>query len=91
MGPKLPPKSPPPVTGEVRRLLEALTGEMLRRELQEALGLKHEDHFRNAYLAPALDAGMIEMTIPDKPRSSKQRYRPTDQGRQWLNERGGAH
>lgn len=78
------------VTGEVRRLLEALMGEMRRRELQAALGLKHEDHFRHAYLVPALDAGLIEMTTPDKPRSSKQKYRLTDRGRRWLDEHGGA-
>ena len=77
------------VTGEVRRLLEALTREMQRRKLQEALGLKHEDHFRNAYLVPALAAGLIEMTIPDKPRSSKQKYRLTDKGQRWLNQHGG--
>jgi ATP-dependent DNA helicase RecG len=41
-------------------------------------------HFSNHYLAPALEAGLIEMTIPDKPRSSKQRYRLTAKGRQWL-------
>ena len=77
------------VTGEVQRLLGALAGEMQRRELQEALGLKHEDHFRNAYLVPALDAGLIEMTVPDKPRSSKQRYRLTDRGRRWLSQNEG--
>ena len=82
---------PPQVTGEVRRLLEALTGEMRRRELQAALGLKHEDHFRHAYLVPVLDAGLIEMTIPSKPRSSKQKYRLTDEGQRWLIEQGGTH
>ncbi len=55
---------------------------MSRRELQDSLGLKHEDHFREAYLVPALDAGLVEMTIPEKPTSSKQRYRLTDKGRQ---------
>lgn len=69
------------VTGEVQRLLGALEGEMQRRELQAALGLKHENHFREAYLVPALDAGLVEMTIPDKPRSSKQKYRLTQDGR----------
>ena len=71
------------VTGEVR-LLHVISGEMTRQRLQEALGLKHEDHFRNAYLIPALRAGLIEMTIPDKPRSSKQRYRLTAAGRGYL-------
>ena len=36
------------VTGEVERLVSALHGEMKRVELQEALGLRHEDHFRAA-------------------------------------------
>ena len=71
------------VTGEVR-LLRVLSGEMTRQRLQEALGLKHENHFREAYLIPALRSGLIEMTIPDKPRSSKQRYRLTAAGSAYL-------
>lgn len=43
-----------PPTGEVERLLEALKGEMKRTDLQAALGLKHEDHFRSV---PAPSAG----------------------------------
>lgn len=64
----------------MRKLLLVMAGEMKRAEIQAALGLKHEDHFRDAYLSPALAAGVIEMTIPDKPRSSKQRYRLTAKG-----------
>ena len=48
----------------------------------EALGLRHEDHFRKAYLLPALQAGLIERTVPDKPRSRNQRYRLTPEGRE---------
>jgi len=44
------------------------------------LNLKHEDHFREAYLRPAIKAGLVEMTIPDKPRSSRQKYRLTQKG-----------
>ena len=72
------------VTGEVERLLRALKGDMSRKELQQALGLKHEEHFRDAYLVPALDARLIGMTLPDKPTSRLQRYRLTPLGQQAL-------
>lgn len=77
------PEATPEVTPEVR-LLSVLAGEMTRQQLKEALGLKDDEHFRKAYLLPALDAGLIEMTIPDKPRSSKQKYRLTDKGRHGI-------
>lgn len=72
------------VTGEVQRLLLALVGEMSRQQLLEALGMTHREHFRSAYLKPALDAGVVEMTLPDKPNSSNQRYRRTTLGQHWL-------
>jgi len=68
------------VTREVARVVEVMRGEMKRVEVQEALGLSDEDSFRKVYLVPALEAGVVEMTIPDKPRSSKQRYRLTALG-----------
>lgn len=79
--------STPEVTQEVTpevRLLSVLASEMTRQQLKEALGLKDDEHFRKAYLLPALDAGLIEMTIPNKPRSSKQKYRLTGKGRQVM-------
>jgi len=45
------------------------------------LGLKHAPHFREAYLLPAMEAGYLEMTLPDQPTSSLQRYRLTALGR----------
>ena len=67
----------PEATPQVRlsRLLAALVGEMTRLQLQQATGLKDADYFRRAYLQPALDAGLIEMTAPDRPTSPQQRYR----------------
>jgi hypothetical protein len=72
------------VATEVRRMMENIRGEMARKELQIALGLKNDEHFRKAYLVPALEAGFIEMTIPDKPNSRLQKYRFTAKGRAWL-------
>ena len=40
--------------------------------------------FRNQVLSPLLVDGLLEMTIPDKPRSSKQKYRLTQKGRALL-------
>jgi len=77
------------VTEEVERLLCALNGEMSRQELINALGMTHREHFRNAYLKPAVDAGVIEMTLPDKPTSSLQRYRLTAHGQRWLDKQFG--
>ena len=50
-------------------------------------GRSNRTKFRDQVLRPLLDAGLIEMTIPDRPRSSKQRYRLTDAGRGWLSRR----
>lgn len=44
-------------------------------ELMGELGLSDKKNFRTLYLNPALEAGLVERTVPDKPRSSKQRYR----------------
>jgi len=60
---------------------------MSRREIQSKLGLKDEKHFRQKYQQPAVAAGLIEMTIPDKPNSRLQKYRLTDKGRRWLQRR----
>ena len=91
--PQVTPEVTGQVTGEVApevRLLRVLSGEMARLDIQEALGLKHEDHFRKSYLLPALQAGLSEMTIPDKPCSSKQRYRLTPAGSEYLKQIGDA-
>jgi ATP-dependent DNA helicase RecG len=82
--PHVTPQVTPQVSPQVLALLAKVSGEMARQELMEALGLKDRKHFGDAYLQPALDAGVLEMTIPDKPQSSKQRYRLTDLGQASL-------
>ncbi|MEG1803502.1 MAG: Fic family protein [Lachnospiraceae bacterium] len=61
---------------QVEKLLEVIDDkEYSTREMMELLGLKHRPSFRNNYLLPALELGYVEMTIPDKPNSSKQKYK----------------
>jgi len=57
-------------------------------ELMVPSGRTDRTKFRDQVVAPLLDAGVLEMTIPDKPRSSKQQYRITEAGRALL--RGGS-
>jgi hypothetical protein len=68
----------------VRRVILVLTDQKSRKQLQEALFLKARDNFENRYLKPAVEAGMIELTLPGKPNSRLQKYRLTDKGRAWL-------
>lgn len=75
----------PQVTPQVAAVLQTIAQEAKSREqLQNAAGIKDREHFRKAYLEPLLAVGWLEMTIPDKPRSSKQRYRITALGRKVL-------
>ena len=69
------PQVTPQVTSPISKLLEVLNGEMSRQELQLQLKLKDKKHFKKLYLIPALELKLIEMTIPEKPNSSLQKYR----------------
>jgi hypothetical protein len=81
MGVQSPTRSDEPI----QRLLLALTDEEKSSgDLRSALGIKHRPNFRDNYLHPALDAELIEMTILEKPSSSKQKYRLTAKGEAFL-------
>ena len=62
------------------RLIWILKNEMSREELMEKLDLKHRQNFVLTYLEPSLQSSLIEMTIPDKPKSKLQKYKLTAKG-----------
>ncbi|MDP3847099.1 MAG: hypothetical protein Q8R10_11835 [Pseudomonas sp.] len=72
---------------QVTRLLHALaTGEALSATtLRERLAIRHRPTFRQNYLDPALAAGLIAYSGPDKPGSRLQKYRLTPAGQAYLN------
>jgi Fic family protein len=78
------PHDAPQVTPQVVKLLQILIGSMSREQLQQQLGLADRKSFRQAYLQPALEQGLIEMTLPDKPQSKLQQYRITPAGKAVL-------
>ena len=64
-----------------KKLLPVMTGEMTRKEICIALGLKDWGNVRKGYVNPCLDQSWIEMTIPENPTNRKQRFRRTPAGR----------
>ncbi|MBP7654105.1 DUF4062 domain-containing protein, partial [Candidatus Dependentiae bacterium] len=72
------------VTDEVMQLLKVIVGELPRIKIQNILKLKSRANFEDRYLKPAIENGLIEMTIPDKPKSSRQKYRLTKKGKNYL-------
>lgn len=76
------PQDIPQVTPQVKRLMTTLEGEKNRKEIQEILDLLDRENFRINYLQPALEKGLVEMTIPAKPNSKLQKYRLTTLGKQ---------
>jgi len=82
------PQDTPQASPQVIKLLGVLKGEMSREQLQTVLRLKDRKSFRERYLNPALSDGLIEMTLPEKPNSSLQKYFLTVAGKQLVSEQG---
>ncbi|WP_070337434.1 RNA-binding domain-containing protein [Pseudomonas aeruginosa] len=49
-------------------------------ELMEHTGYSQRPYFKAQHIEPLLTGGILRMTVPDKPRSSKQRYVLTEAG-----------
>ena len=45
-----------------------------RREIAEMCGLRNLRYLSSQYLSPLLEKGFLQLTLPEKPRSSKQKY-----------------
>jgi ATP-dependent DNA helicase RecG len=65
-------------------ILRNLAQDRAIAELMALLERSNRTKFRDQVLKPLIEAGFIEMTIPDKPQSSKQKYRLTAAGRELL-------
>ena len=74
-----------PSRHQVSILRNCLTGKSIR-EIMAHAGRRDRTKFRHQVMQPLLDAGWLAMTIPDKPTSSRQKYRLTAAGRQVLTE-----
>lgn len=53
-------------------------------QLMESIGYNNRQKFRELYLLPLIEDGLIGYTIPDKPTSEKQQYVITEKGKLFL-------
>jgi ATP-dependent DNA helicase RecG len=78
---KAPVKAPVPTTGTAADIISALATEPLgRAALLDRLGYSQPTGNYKKAVRKLLDNGLVEMTIPDKPNSRRQRYRLTARG-----------
>ena len=63
------------------QILEITSESKSLPELMAPFDRTNKSKFRDQVLAPLIEAGLIERTVADKPRSPKQRYRITEAGR----------
>lgn len=72
----------------VIELIEYLkSGSSTIKVLAESLNWNDPTELRRKFINPLIELGYITMTIPDKPTSSKQEYKLTEQGYQLFEER----
>ncbi len=64
------------ISEQVNRLLEIMEPDisLSANEIMNRLGIKSKETLRNTYLNPAIENGLIKMTLPEKPNSKNQRY-----------------
>ena len=65
---------------EVKHLLSFCSTKQSISNIQKEFKWSDRTKFRNKYINPLLQEQLLEMTIPDKPQSSKQKYKTTDKG-----------
>ncbi len=66
------------------QLLEFTREERSIAEMMELLGWRDRTKFRTKFIRPLLEAGLLRMTIPDKPKSRNQKYMTTEEGTKVL-------
>ncbi len=73
-----------PGSNQIEKLLSSIGTSGNIREFMALLGWKDRSKFRAKYITPLLEQGVLAMTIPDKPNSSRQEYYLTEKGRTFL-------
>ena len=57
---------------------------MSMRDIADVCDIKDLKYFRESYITPALEEGLIERLYPNQPKHPKQQYRLTEAAKEWL-------
>jgi len=68
------------VSEQVKSIVSVMQIESSSILLMSKLHLNSRQYFVNKYLNPAIEAGFVELTQPDSPKSPTQKYRLTSKG-----------
>ena len=66
-------------------ILWSARNEINLRTLMEITKKTNRSRFRKNFVTPLIKSGLLEQTIPDKPKSSNQKYVATAKAKNWLN------
>jgi len=64
------------ISDQINKLLEIMEPDipMTANDIMNKIGIKSKETLRASYLNPAIENGLVKMTIPDKPNSKNQMY-----------------
>ena len=82
--PQAPPKHPLS-TPQVKLLIQKMEDSyMTMRNMADVCDIKDLKYFRESYITPAFQEGLIERLYPNQPKHPKQQYRLTEVAKEWL-------
>ena len=72
-------------TPQVELLIQKMEDSyMTMRNMANVCDIKDLKYFRERYITPALEEGLIERLYPNQPKHPKQQYRLTEMAKEWL-------
>ena len=72
-------------TPQVELLIQKMKDSyMTMRNMADVCDIKDLKYFRERYITPALQEGLIERLYPNQPKHPKQQYRLTEVAKEWL-------
>jgi ATP-dependent DNA helicase RecG len=69
---------------QIETLLSFIETSRSIKEIMEVFGWSNRTKFREKYVTPLIETGLIEMSQPDKPKSSKQQYYLSNKGKAFF-------